>query len=65
MFKPVRIVATLVFLATIELIFVGAFTIKVYVSTPCNNTSVNVAMIFFRDFLTIFRFFVIVCRYIA
>ena len=35
MFKPVRIVATLVFLAMIGLIFVGAFVIKIDVSSPC------------------------------
>lgn len=34
MFKPVRIVATIVFLAMIGLIFVGAFVIKIDVSVP-------------------------------
>ena len=34
MFKPVRIVATIVFLAMIGLIFVGAFVIKIDVSPP-------------------------------
>ena len=32
MFKPVRVVATIVFLAMIGLIFVGAFVIKIGVS---------------------------------
>lgn len=36
MFKPVRIVATIVFLAMIGLIFVGAFVIKIDVSPPSN-----------------------------
>ena len=35
MFKPVRIVATIVFLAMIGLIFVGAFVIKIDVSLRC------------------------------
>ena len=34
MFKPVRIVATIVFLAMIGMIFVGAFVIKIDVSFP-------------------------------
>lgn len=33
MFKPVRVVATIVFLAMIGLIFVGAFVIKIDVSS--------------------------------
>ena len=32
MFKPVRVIATIVFLAMIGLIFVGAFVIKIGVS---------------------------------
>ncbi|ELU40143.1 Got1 domain-containing protein [Rhizoctonia solani AG-1 IA] len=35
MFKPVRVVATIVFFATIGLVFVGAFVIKIGVSLPC------------------------------
>lgn len=34
MFKPVRIVATIVFLASIALVFVGAFVIKNDVRLP-------------------------------
>lgn len=33
MFKPVRVVATIIFLASIVLVFVGAFVIKIPVST--------------------------------
>ena len=32
MFKPVRIVATIVFFASIALVFVGAFVLKIEVS---------------------------------
>ena len=34
MFKPVRVVATIIFLASIALIFVGAFVIRSDVSRP-------------------------------
>lgn len=34
MFKPVRVVATIIFLGTIGLVFVGAFVIKIAVSNP-------------------------------
>jgi len=40
MFKPVRIVATIVFLVMIGLIFVGAFVIKIEVSLPSKFSQV-------------------------
>jgi hypothetical protein len=35
MFNPVRVVATIVFIATVGLVFVGAFVIRISVSRIC------------------------------
>ena len=40
MFKPVRIIATIVFLAMVGLIFVGAFVIKIDVSLPSESSQI-------------------------
>lgn len=39
MFKPVRIIATIILLVAIGLIFVGAFVIKIGVSGRFDNTA--------------------------
>jgi hypothetical protein len=52
MFKPVRIVATVVFLAMIGLVFVGAFVIKIDVrSSITHNAALSGMLIcFFYSF---------------